>query len=57
MSGSWTGNANVDGNARRMIELRDLLVVLDAAAKDKNIGSVYLMLDDVQAKLSRKVRA
>ena len=38
--------SNVGGETRRMIELRDLLVVLDAAAKDKNIGSVYLMLDE-----------
>ena len=39
--------ANVEGDAKHMIELRDLLVVLDAAAKDKNIGSVYLMLDEL----------
>ncbi|KQQ96780.1 signal peptide peptidase SppA [Massilia sp. Leaf139] len=39
--------SNVGGNTRRMIELRDLLTVLDAAAKDKNIGSVYLMLDEL----------
>lgn len=39
--------ANVEGDAKHMIELRDLLVVLDAAAKDKNIGSVYLLLDEL----------
>jgi len=39
--------SNVGGETRRMIELRDLLVVLDAAAKDKNIGSVLLMLDEL----------
>jgi protease-4 len=39
--------ANVDGDARRTVELRDLLVVLDAAAKDKNISSVYLLLDEL----------
>jgi protease-4 len=39
--------ANVGGEVRRTVELRDLLVVLDAAAKDKNIGSVLLMLDEL----------
>jgi len=39
--------ANVGGEVRRMVELRDLLVVLDAAAKDKNISSVYLLLDEL----------
>ena len=39
--------SNVGGETRRMIELRDLLVVLDAAAKDKNICSVLLMLDEL----------
>ncbi|MGX4642364.1 signal peptide peptidase SppA [Massilia sp. SYSU DXS3249] len=39
--------ANVGGEVRRAVELRDLLVVLDAAAKDKNIGSVYLLLDEL----------
>ncbi|MET0983058.1 MAG: signal peptide peptidase SppA, partial [Telluria sp.] len=38
--------ANVGGEVRRAVELRDLLVVLDAAAKDKNIGSVVLLLDE-----------
>ena len=39
--------ANVGGESRRAVELRDLLVVLDAAAKDKNIGSVLLILDEL----------
>ncbi len=39
--------SNVGGETRRMIELRDLLVVLDAAARDKDIGSVMLMLDEL----------
>ncbi|MDB5790693.1 MAG: signal peptide peptidase SppA [Massilia sp.] len=39
--------ANVGGETRRAVELRDLLVVLDAAAKDKNIGSVVLLLDEL----------
>jgi protease-4 len=39
--------ANVGGEVRRTVELRDLLVVLDAAAKDKNISSVYLLLDEL----------
>jgi protease-4 len=39
--------ANVGGEVRRTVELRDLLVVLDAAAKDKNIASVYLLLDEL----------
>ncbi|THC46159.1 signal peptide peptidase SppA [Massilia sp. Mn16-1_5] len=39
--------ANVGGEVRRMVELRDLLVVLDAAAKDKNISSVVLLLDEL----------
>ena len=39
--------ANVGGETRRVIELRDLLVVLDAAAKDKNIASVVLLLDEL----------
>jgi protease-4 len=39
--------ANVGGEVRRAVELRDLLIVLDAAAKDKNIGSVVLLLDEL----------
>jgi protease-4 len=39
--------SNVGGEVRRTVALRDLLVVLDAAAKDKNIASVYLLLDEL----------
>jgi protease-4 len=38
--------SNVGGEVKRTVELRDLLVVLDAAAKDKNIASVVLLLDE-----------
>ena len=38
--------ANLGGESRRAVALRDVLVVLDAAAKDKDIGSVVLMLDE-----------
>ena len=36
--------AGLSGNARRAIQLRDVLTALDAAAKDKNISSVVLLL-------------
>lgn len=39
--------SNVRGDAQRSMQLRDVLTVLDAAAKDKNISSVLLMLDDL----------
>src|SRR5450830_1664130 len=39
--------ANVNGEARRQVQLRDMLTVLDNAAADKNLGSVLLMLDDL----------
>jgi protease-4 len=39
--------ANVNGEARRQVQLRDVLTVLDNAAADKNLGSVLLMLDDL----------
>ena len=39
--------ANVGGETRRTIQLRDLLTVLDAAAKDDNITSVVLLLDEM----------
>ncbi|WP_426109716.1 signal peptide peptidase SppA [Massilia sp. PWRC2] len=41
--------ANVNGDSRRQVQLRDLLTVLDAAATDKGIGSVLLMLEDMDA--------
>lgn len=39
--------AGLSGNARRLIQLRDILTVLDAAAKDGNIDSVVLLLDEM----------
>ncbi len=39
--------SNVSGDAQKSVQLRDILTVLDAAAKDKNIGSVVLMLDEL----------
>lgn len=37
--------AGAGGEVRRTVQLRDLLTVLDAAAKDSDISSVVLMLD------------
>jgi len=37
--------AEAQGNARRTIQLRDVLTVLDAASKDKRINSAVLLLD------------
>ena len=39
--------ANVNGEGRRQVQLRDMLTVLDSAATDKGIGSVLLMLEDI----------
>ena len=39
--------ANVNGESRRQVQLRDILTVLDGAAKDKDVGSVVLMLEDM----------
>jgi protease-4 len=39
--------AALSGNARRVIQLRDILTALDAAAKDSNINSVVLLLDEM----------
>ncbi|MFC5548572.1 signal peptide peptidase SppA [Massilia aerilata] len=39
--------AALSGNARRVIQLRDVLSALDAAAKDSNISSVVLLLDEM----------
>lgn len=39
--------AGVSGNARRLVQLRDVLNALDAAAKDGNISSVVLLLDEL----------
>jgi len=39
--------AALSGNARRVIQLRDVLKTLDTAAKDSNINSVVLLLDEM----------
>ena len=39
--------SNVRGDSQRTVQLRDLLTVLNAAAKDSSITSVVLMLDDL----------
>ena len=39
--------SNVRGDLQRTVQLRDLLTVLNAAAKDSSISSVVLMLDDL----------
>ena len=41
--------SNVRGDAQRSVQLRDVLTVLDAAAKDKSISSVVLFLDDLDS--------
>lgn len=38
--------SNLQGDVEKSVQLRDVLTVLDAAAKDKSIGSVVLMLDE-----------
>ncbi|WP_229459314.1 S49 family peptidase [Massilia cavernae] len=40
--------ANVRGDERRTVQLRDVLAVLDAAAMDPQITSVVLMLDELE---------
>lgn len=39
--------SNIAGETRRSVQLRDLLTVLDDAAKDSKITSVLLMLDEL----------
>ena len=39
---------NVGGDSKRTVRLRDVIVVLDAAARDPNISSVVLLLDEMQ---------
>ncbi len=39
--------SSLSGEQEKSVQLRDVLTVLDAAAKDKHIGSVVLMLDDL----------
>jgi protease-4 len=40
--------SGVGGEARRTVQLRDVLTVLNAAASDPNVGSVVLMLDEME---------
>ena len=40
--------ANVSGDVKKTVQLRDVLAVLDTAAKDKNIGAMVLLLDDLE---------
>jgi protease-4 len=39
--------ANVNGDVKKTVQLRDVLTALDAAAADANIGSVVLLLEDM----------
>jgi protease-4 len=39
--------AGLSGNGRRLVQLRDVLRALDTAAKDSNIDSVVLFLDEM----------
>jgi protease-4 len=41
--------ANVSGDVKKSVQLRDVLTALDAAAVDANIGSVVLLLEDMDA--------
>ncbi|OBV36926.1 signal peptide peptidase SppA [Janthinobacterium psychrotolerans] len=40
--------ANVSGDVKKTVQLRDVLAVLDTAAKDKNIGAMVLLLDELE---------
>ncbi len=40
--------SNVRGDSKKTVQLRDVLTVLDAAAKDAHISSVVLVLDEMQ---------
>ena len=40
--------ANVSGDVKKTVQLRDVLAVLDTAAKDKHIGAMVLLLDDLE---------
>ena len=41
--------ANVSGEVKKSVQLRDVLAVLDTAAKDKNVGAMVLLLDDLES--------
>lgn len=40
--------ANVSGEVKKTVQLRDVLAVLDTAAKDKNVGAMVLLLDELE---------
>ena len=40
--------SNVRGDAKKTVQLRDILTVLDAAAKDPSISGAVLLLDEMQ---------
>lgn len=40
--------ANVSGEVKKNVQLRDVLAVLETASKDKNIGSMVILLDELQ---------
>jgi protease-4 len=40
--------SNVRGDAKKTVQMRDVLTVLDAAATDASIGGVVLLLDEMQ---------
>ena len=40
--------ANVSGDSKKSVQLHDVLTVLDTAAKDPNISTVLVLLDDLQ---------
>jgi protease-4 len=40
--------SSVRGDGKKSVQLRDVLSVLDAAGKDKNIASIVVVLDDLQ---------
>ncbi|MBB5366985.1 MULTISPECIES: signal peptide peptidase SppA [unclassified Janthinobacterium] len=41
--------ANVSGDAKKSVQLRDVLAVLDSASKDSDIGGMVLLLDDLDS--------
>ena len=40
--------SNVRGDAKKTVQLRDVLTVLDAAGKDPSIGGAVLLMDDLE---------
>jgi len=39
-------NVGVGGDSRKSVQLRDVLSVLDAAGRDKNVGTVLVLMDE-----------